>query len=192
MICQIAAGGASLRQIADELNTRGIGVAVHRRIVLGRGPARDVAPGCRTLCHGPARSGRWSAPCRVLGSPARSRGITPPVKMTGVQFNGTAGMAKTLGHLKRAIEDALVMRGSRDFEDLAAIAGSSTRSWGGSSCRCRSVRKNCSISWRRDGRCSKTVASPPMTCRVKRSPKSLHCSVSIAACRPMTASPYQS
>jgi len=32
------------------------------------------------------------------------------------------------GHLKKAVKDALLMRGVNDFEDLPVIAASSTRS----------------------------------------------------------------
>jgi len=46
-------------------------------------------------------------------------GMTPPCNTKGVAHENGA-IEGPHGHLKRAIADALLMRGSRDFEDLAA------------------------------------------------------------------------
>lgn len=52
----------------------------------------------------------------------RHYGMTPSRNTKGVAHENGA-IEGPHGHLKRAIEDALIMRGSRDFEDLAAYRG---------------------------------------------------------------------
>jgi hypothetical protein len=53
--------------------------------------------------------------------------MTPSRNNTGIAHENGA-IEGPHGHLKRAIQDALLMRGSADFADLPPTAASSTRS----------------------------------------------------------------
>ena len=55
-------------------------------------------------------------------------GMTPTRNNAGLAHENGA-IESAHGHLKKAIEDALLLRGSRDFADLAPGGAASTRSW---------------------------------------------------------------